>query len=88
MTAPSANRSPLRLHGWLDLAVVGVAATALAAGFGQFGAVAALGDVARSFGRVTGGATVADQAGLSGTELGIGLALVHLASLGGLRRNM
>jgi len=57
---------------------------ALAAGFGQFGAVATLGDVAKSFGRVTHGTTVAEQAGLSGTEIGLGLAVIRLASLGGL----
>jgi MFS family permease len=58
---------------------------AAAAGFGQFGAVAALGDVAKHFGHVThGGATIAEQAGLSGTRLGIGLAILRLASLGGL----
>jgi MFS family permease len=61
-----------------------VAFVALAAGFGQFGAIASLGDVARSFGRITHGTTIADQAGLSGTELGIGLAIIRLASLGGL----
>jgi MFS family permease len=64
--------------------VVGVAIAAFASGFGQFGVVAALGDVARGFGQVTHGATLADQAGLSGTELGIGLAIIRLASLGGL----
>jgi MFS family permease len=63
---------------------VAVAIAALASGFGQFGAVAALGDVAREFGRVTHGATIADQAGLSGTELGVGLAIIRLASLGSL----
>jgi len=40
--------------------------------------------VARGFGQVTHGAALADQAGLSGTELGIGLAIMRLASLGGL----
>jgi len=64
--------------------VVAVALAALASGFGQFGAVAALGDVAREFGRVTHGATIADQAGLSGTQLGVGLAVIRLASLGSL----
>jgi MFS family permease len=56
----------------------------MAAGFGQFGAVAALGDVAKHFGHITHGATIAEQAGLSGTKLGIGLAVIRLASLGGL----
>lgn len=75
---------PLRLHGWTERAVVAVAFAAFAAGFGQFGLVAALGDVARHFGRLVHGASIADQVGLSGTELGIGLAIVRLASLGSL----
>jgi MFS family permease len=74
----------LRLHRWHDRAVVGVAIAAFASGFAQFGVVAALGDVAKGFGQVTSGATFADQAGLSGTELGLGLAIIRLASLGGL----
>jgi MFS family permease len=74
----------LRLHGWADRAVVGVALAAMAAGFGQFGLVAALGDVARDFGRAAPGVSIADQVGLSGTELGIGLAIIRLASLGSL----
>jgi len=63
---------------------VAVALVAMAAGFGQFGAVAALGDVARTFGHLSGGASFADEAGLSGTMLGVGLAIIRLASLGGL----
>jgi len=43
-----------------------------------------LGDVASHFGHVVHGTTVADQAGLSGTELAAGLAVLRLASLGGL----
>ena len=54
---------------------------AFASGFGQFGVVAALGDVAREFGRVTQGASLADQAGLSATVLGTGLAVIRLSSL-------
>lgn len=61
-----------------------VALVALGAGFGQFGAVAALGDVAKTFGHLTHGATFADEVGLSGTMLGVGLAVLRLASLGGL----
>jgi MFS family permease len=63
---------------------VAVAFMALASGFGQFGAVAALGDVAQHFGRIVHGTTIANQAGLSVTELGVGLAILRLASLGGL----
>jgi MFS family permease len=40
--------------------------------------------VARGFGQVNNGATVVAQAGISGTALGIGLAIMRLASLGAL----
>ena len=92
MVTPVTASSPgegLRLHRWYDREVLGVGLAAMAGGFGQFGAVAALGDVAKSFGQitVTHGAAVgslAEQAGLSGTVLGAGLAIIRLASLGGL----
>jgi MFS family permease len=74
----------LRLLRWNDPAVLAIAVVALASGFGQFGAVAALGDVAKGFGQVNHGTTIADQAGLSGTALGIGLAVIRLASLAAL----
>src|SRR5665213_1036972 len=85
MSHTTPNGTPgLRLHGWRDPVVIGVAAAAMASGFGQFGVVAALGDVARTFGQVTHGASLTDQAGLSGTELGIGLAIIRLSSIGAL----
>ena len=83
-TVPVPRPTGLRLHRWNDRAVVAVAIAAFASGFAQFGVVAALGDVARGFGQVNHGATLADQAGLSGTDLGIGLAIMRLASLGAL----
>jgi MFS family permease len=73
-----------RLHRWRDPAVVSAAAVVAAAGFGQFGAVAALGDVAEHFGEVTDGDEVAQQVGLSATTIGLGLAAIRLASLGAL----
>lgn len=73
-------RSP-HLHRWWSKPVLGVVLLVAAAGFGQFGAVAALGDVAEELGEVRGDATLAEQAGLSGTALGIGLAIIRLASL-------
>ncbi len=75
---------PLRLYRWNQPAVLAVGLFALATGFGQFGAVASLGDVARTFGHLGHGATFADQVGLSGTILGVGLAVIRLASVGGL----
>ncbi|MGH9081652.1 MAG: MFS transporter [Acidimicrobiales bacterium] len=80
----TASGRPFRLHGWSDRAVVAVAFVALAAGVGQFGLTATLGGVAHHFGHIGQGSSVADRAGLSGTELGLGLAVVRLASLGGL----
>ncbi len=74
----------LRLRGWRDPAIVGLALMALCSGFGQFGAVSALGEVAKTFGHTTHGGTLVEQAGLSGSELGVGLAVLRLASLGGL----
>lgn len=68
----------------VDPALVAVAVVALAAGFAQFAAAATLGDVARTFGHLAGTATIRDEAGLSGTQLGIGLAVLRLSSLGGL----
>ncbi|MDA8056412.1 MAG: MFS transporter [Actinomycetota bacterium] len=72
------------VHRWHDRAVVALALAAVASGFGQFGVVAALGSVARGLGQVSHGATLADQAGLSGTVLGVGLGVIRLASLGSL----
>ena len=78
----TADPSPeLHLHRWRDPAVLALAAFTAAAGFSQFGVVAALGDVARSFGQVGDGGSLADEAGLSGTAIGVGLAVIRLTSL-------
>lgn len=63
--------------------MLSLALVAAAAGFGQFGVVAALADVAAEFGTVTDGddLSLAEQAGLSGTVLGIGLAIIRSASI-------
>ena len=74
----------LRLRRWTDRSVIAVALIALASGFGQFGAVAALGDVSKQLGHLAAGASIADKVGLSGTSLGIGLAIIRLASIGSL----
>lgn|GEM_PF-121015 len=88
MGSPRAGESfadeGFRTFRWFDASLVAIALLALAAGFGQFGAVAALGDVSRTFGHLAHGATFADEAGLSGTVLGIGLAIIRAASLLGL----
>jgi putative MFS transporter len=74
----------LQLRRWSDPAILAIALIALASGFGQYGAVAALGDVSRQLGHVTQGGSIADKVGLSGTRLGVGLAIIRLASLGSL----
>jgi putative MFS transporter len=71
-------------YRWTDPPVVAVAFAALATGFAQFGVIAALGDVAKQLGHAAPGASIADQVGLSGTELGVGLAIIRFASLGSL----
>ena len=80
--ASSARR--VRLHGWRHPAILAVAAATVAAGFAQFGATTALGDVAHAFGESGEGTSTVARVGLSGTTLGIGLALVRLASLASL----
>jgi MFS family permease len=79
---PSTGR--VRLHGWRHPAILAVAAATVAAGFAQFGATTALGDVARAFGQAGEGTSLVARVGLSGTTLGIGLAIVRLASLASL----
>ena len=82
--ADAPGSPPTGLRAWNDPAVLAVAVMAFASGFGQFGAVAALGDVAKHFGRVVPSNSIASQAGLSFTELGVALAIFRVASLGGL----
>jgi MFS family permease len=80
--ASSARR--IRLHGWRHPAILAVAVATVASGFAQFGATTALGDVARAFGESGDGGSVVARVGLSGTTIGIGLAIVRLASLASL----
>jgi MFS family permease len=81
--ASSAARR-VRLHGWRHPAILAVAAATVAAGFAQFGATSSLGDVARTFGEAGDGTSLVAKVGLSGTTLGVGLAIVRLASLASL----
>ncbi len=57
---------------------------ALVAGFAPFGAVASLDKVASYFGHHTSSKSLQSVVGLSGSELGIGLAVLRFASLGAL----
>ncbi|HUX04872.1 MAG TPA: MFS transporter [Acidimicrobiales bacterium] len=62
----------------ITLVLFGVA---LAAGFAQFGAVASLNDVARHFGHPEAHGSLRSAVGLSGSLLGLGLAILRLSSL-------
>lgn len=81
----AANEGPasdIKLYHWLSPPVLAATFAVMAAGFAQFGAVAALGDVAEQLGEIEeNGESLAEQAGLSGTALGTGLAIIRLASL-------
>ena len=82
--ADASSHRRVRLHGWRHPAILAVGAATVAAGFAQFGATTALGDVARAFGEAGEGTSIVARVGLSGTTLGIGLAIVRLASLASL----
>lgn len=87
MEEPAQREAVVRSIGlfkWSDPPVIAAGVVALFAGFGQFGAVAALGNVAQSFGHLSQGTTITDRVGLSGTVLGVGLSILRLASLGAL----
>ncbi len=84
VTIRNPDTRPVRLYGWRHPAILATAWFTLAAGFAQFGATSALGDVARTFGTDQGGTSIAAKVGLSGATLGIGLAVIRLASLGSL----
>jgi MFS family permease len=71
----------LRLHGWRSGPILAAAALSVASGFAQFSAIAALPDVAATFGDPGVGEGVAAQVGLSGTTLAVGLAAIRIASL-------
>jgi MFS family permease len=68
---------------WLRVTVA-LFLIALVAGFAQFGAVASLDDVARHFGHHASSQSLQSVVGLSGSVLGIGLAILRFASLGAL----
>jgi len=76
--------TPGRLAGaaWRNPVVLAAMGLSVASGFAQFGLTVALGDAASAFGvRVDPGGSLVAQAGLSLTQLGVGLALIRAASL-------
>lgn len=77
---PSRATARLRLHGWRHPTVIAVALLGVAAGFAQYAPTASLQDVAVTFG-ANGSA---EEVGLTTTTVGLGLAVIRLASLGAL----
>jgi DHA1 family bicyclomycin/chloramphenicol resistance-like MFS transporter len=55
-----------------------------AAGYGQFGATSALGNVASAFGIISSQSSLTERAGFAFTTLAAGIAILRLASLGAL----
>jgi MFS family permease len=82
--AQTRSGEALQLHRWHDRPLVGVALVMLLAGFAQFSPAAALADVAEHFGDLRDGDTIAEQAGLPGSVLGAGLAIIRLSALAAL----
>lgn len=78
---PSLAASRLDLHSWLHRTVIAVALIGVVTGFSQYIVTASLSDVASAFGA---NGNVDAQVGLSGTTVGIGLAIIRFASLGAL----
>lgn len=76
--------SPRRTRGWLQPAIVAATGLSAASGFASFGVTAALGDVATAFGEPAPEDSIAALAGLTATTVGLGLAVIRLASLAAL----
>lgn len=76
--------SARRTRAWLHPAIIAAAGLSMASGFASFGVTAALGDVATAFGEPDPEGSVATMAGLTGTTVGMGLAVIRLASLAAL----
>lgn len=73
-----------RRRGWLRPPILAAAALSVASGYASYAVVAELGDVARAFGEPGPEETVAATAGLAATTVGVGLAVIRLASLASL----
>lgn len=66
---------------WTSRPVVGVALIAVAVGYAQYAPAALLAEAAGHFGQRTGGDDLASVVGLSPTALGVGFAVIRVASL-------
>lgn len=84
---PSTSTDPglrTRALGWITPSLWTVVGASVASGAAAFAVTALVGDVARAFGEPGAGDGVAAQIGVTGTALGIALAVIRLASLAAL----
>lgn len=79
--APAGGGPRARLHGWRHPSLLAAAGLSIGAGFAQFSASTALPDIAAAFGEDGAEGSLAAEAGLPVTVLGLGLAIIRLASL-------
>lgn len=80
---PPSGDEALRLQSWRDRSILTAACFSAFSGFAQFGVSTTLADVAAELGEPAEvGTSLAAQVGLSGTALGIGLAVIRLAAIG------
>lgn len=84
MTSGDPSGARVGLRSWLHPTILSVAGLALFAGFGQFGVVVLLGDLAEAFSQPHPEKGIAAGVGMTGTTIGIGLAIIRLSSVGGL----
>jgi MFS family permease len=75
---------PDRRSAWRSAPVLSVAGLSMGAGISAFGVTVVAGDVAAAFGDVTADGGRLGQIGLPVTTVGVALALIRAASLGGL----
>lgn len=70
--------------GWFDASMAALGVAAIGSGMGQFAITAVIGDVAAAYGTPGAGQELGDQLGLTGTTIGIALAIIRLASMASL----
>lgn len=82
--APAAASRRQRATRWITPSLVGAAAASTFSGVAGFAVTAVLGDVASTFGAPGSGDDLTAQIGLTGTTIGVALALIRLASIASL----
>lgn len=66
---------------WFDTSMAALGVAAVGAGMGQFAITAVIGDVAAAYGTPGAGTDLSQQLGLTGTAIGVALAIIRLTSI-------